>query len=282
MGVSIEATSSAAAFLEGAGSFLEEREAAHCLTLGFAGAVRARPELAAVSFRIARVAGRIVATTMGFDESGDLTLSEVDDAAAIPALADAAGEAIREVHAPSEHADALAATIGARIGRHVAAPPHAAEQRIFELTEVVAPTGVPGALRRIDEADRAIVVAWLAAFEAEAIGGDPAPDDAWFEALLRRPGRAAFLWQVDDRPVSMCTTGGPTAHGIRFGGVYTPPELRGHGYASACVAAASQRHLDEGRTRCFLLTDLADPTANHIYEAIGYRPVRDFAWRLLR
>jgi predicted GNAT family acetyltransferase len=48
------------------------------------------------------------------------------------------------------------------------------------------------------------------------------------------------------------------------------------------VAAASQRQLDEGRTRCFLLTDLANPTANHIYEAIGYRPVRDFAWRVLR
>jgi predicted GNAT family acetyltransferase len=282
VGVHIDSTSSAADFLEGAGSFLEQREAAHCLTLGFAGAVRAQPELAAVTFRIARDGGRIVATTMGFQDSGDLTLSEVDDVRAIPALADAAGEEIREVHAPSEHADVFAATIGARIGRRLASPPHAAEQRIFELTQVVPPAGVPGSLRRVAEADRAIVVAWLAAFEAEAIGGDPVPDEAWFEALLTRPGRAAFLWEVDGRPVSMCTSGGLTAHGIRFGGVYTPPERRGHGYASACVAAASQHHLDAGRTRCFLLTDLANPTANHIYEAIGYRRVRDFAWRLLR
>jgi len=282
MGVIVESTSSAAEFLLATGPFLEEREAAHCLTLGFAGAVRDSPELAAVTFRVARVAGRIVATTLGFVDSGDVTLSEVDDPAAIPALADAVGDDIREVHAPSELVDGFATAIGARTGRQVAKPPHAADQRIFELTEVVAPVGVPGGLRRAVEADRATVVPWLAAFEAEAIGGDPAPDDAWFDALLTRPGRAAFLWEVDGRTVSLCTTGGRTAHGIRFGGVYTPLALRGHGYASACVAAASQRQLDEGRTRCFLLTDLANPTANHIYEAIGYRPVRDFAWRVLR
>ena len=76
----------------------------------------------------------------------------------------------------------------------------------------------------------------------------------------------------------MCTTGGRTPHGIRIGAVYTPPVLRGRGYASACVAAASQSQLDAGRTRCFLLTDLANPTANHIYQAIGYRPVRDIGW----
>jgi predicted GNAT family acetyltransferase len=33
--------------------------------------------------------------------------------------------------------------------------------------------------------------------------------------------------------------------------------------------------LDEGRTYCFLYTDLGNPTANHIYQAIGYEPVTD-------
>ena len=33
--------------------------------------------------------------------------------------------------------------------------------------------------------------------------------------------------------------------------------------------------LDEGRRFCFLCTDLANPTSNHIYQAIGYRPVVD-------
>ena len=54
------------------------------------------------------------------------------------------------------------------------------------------------------------------------------------------------------------------------------PTQRRRGYASNLVAAASQRELDGGRRACFLFTDLANPTSNHIYEAIGYEPVRDF------
>ena len=57
--------------------------------------------------------------------------------------------------------------------------------------------------------------------------------------------------------------------------VYTPPELRGHGYASAVVAALSQRLLDAGHQYCALYTDLANPTSNSIYQKIGYTPVSD-------
>ncbi len=68
---------------------------------------------------------------------------------------------------------------------------------------------------------------------------------------------------------------GRTPHGIRISGVYTPPEWRGHGYASACVAHLSQRMLDDGRSFCFLFADLDNPTSNDIYQQIGYRPVCD-------
>jgi predicted GNAT family acetyltransferase len=64
--------------------------------------------------------------------------------------------------------------------------------------------------------------------------------------------------------------------------VYTPPELRGHGYATAVTAELSRRLLDgrlfDGRRRfCFLYTDLANPTSNAIYERIGYRRVCESA-----
>ncbi len=57
--------------------------------------------------------------------------------------------------------------------------------------------------------------------------------------------------------------------------MYTPPEARRRGYASALVASVSQAALDAGRRFCFLFTDQANPTANHIYQAIGFEPVRD-------
>ena len=47
------------------------------------------------------------------------------------------------------------------------------------------------------------------------------------------------------------------------------------GYASNLTAAVSQALLDEGRTFCFLYTNLANGTANRIYQAIGYEPVTD-------
>jgi uncharacterized protein len=58
--------------------------------------------------------------------------------------------------------------------------------------------------------------------------------------------------------------------------VYTPPPYRGRGYASNCVAALSQHLLDEGWKKCSLVTDLANPVSNSIYQKIGYRPVCDF------
>jgi predicted GNAT family acetyltransferase len=68
---------------------------------------------------------------------------------------------------------------------------------------------------------------------------------------------------------------GETPHGIRIGPVYTPPQMRGRGYASNLTAAASQDQLDAGRRFRFLFTDLANPTSNKIYRQIGDEPVCD-------
>jgi len=84
-----------------------------------------------------------------------------------------------------------------------------------------------------------------------------------------------FIWDTDNRPVSTATLMGPTPNGIRISLVYTPPEFRGRGYASACVAALTQRMLDSGKQFCFLYSDLANPTSNKIYRAIGYETVCD-------
>jgi predicted GNAT family acetyltransferase len=67
----------------------------------------------------------------------------------------------------------------------------------------------------------------------------------------------------------------PASGGVtRIAGVWTPPELRGHGYASGVVAALSAARLDAGEA-CMLYSDLANPTSNAIYGAMGYRRVGD-------
>jgi predicted GNAT family acetyltransferase len=85
-----------------------------------------------------------------------------------------------------------------------------------------------------------------------------------------------WLWE-DGEPVSLASCSAPTPTGIRIGPVYTPPERRGRGYATALVAELSRRLLAEGHRACYLYADLANPTSNAIYERIGYRRVADSA-----
>jgi hypothetical protein len=152
-------------------------------------------------------------------------------------------------------------------------------ERIFRLEEVIPPRPVEGAMCVATDADQELLAEWLGEFNAEAIGQvtDPAAMRAFAARWIARQGRAMYLWVVAGRPVSMVGVSGETPSGIRVAPVYTPGELRGRGYASALTAAVTQEQLDSGKRYCFLFTDLANPTSNHIYQAIGYRPVSDVA-----
>lgn len=161
-------------------------------------------------------------------------------------------------------------------------------QRMFRLDTVNPPptspahsTGVPGRLRPAAHADRALLIEWVGAFQAEAIAGGPHTDVAAVVDRVLGQGDGGWLWEDCGEPVSMLTTSPPAAGVVRISTVYTPPGGRGKGYASACVAAASQRILDRGADACMLYTDLANPTSNKIYQVIGYYPVGDATiWRL--
>jgi GNAT superfamily N-acetyltransferase len=150
-------------------------------------------------------------------------------------------------------------------------------ERIYQLTEVRAPRGVPGSLRAATGDDLPLLAAWIVAFQAEALGEDmPLTEARQVAGAWLAGSRRAYLWESEaHQPVSLACAVGQTPHGIRIGPVYTPPELRGHGYASACTAAVSRAQLDAGRRWCCLYTDLANATSNHIYMEIGYQPVAD-------
>ena len=91
---------------------------------------------------------------------------------------------------------------------------------------------------------------------------------------MRRESARSSCGRTTASPVSLAGHAGETPNGARVGPVYTPPELRGRGYASALTAALTEQLL-ERRRFCFLFTDLANPTSNSIYQRIGYRPVTD-------
>jgi hypothetical protein len=146
--------------------------------------------------------------------------------------------------------------------------------RLYELKRVNPIPPTPGRLRLATANDLDLITAWTFAFQNEALNrGDLA--ESREVARYRINEQALYLWE-DEQPVSMAAKTRPTHHGICLSLVYTPPELRGRGYATACVARLSQLFLDSGRNFCVLFADLSNPTSNSIYQKIGYTPVCDF------
>jgi uncharacterized protein len=148
-------------------------------------------------------------------------------------------------------------------------------QRIYQIERVTGPSRVaPGALRLARESDASLLASWIAAFAAEATPDDRV--DAAEAARHRITHGMLSLWEDPD-PVSMAAWSGKTPNGVRINLVYTPPSLRGRGYATTCVGDLTRRLLEQGNRFCFLFTDLANPTSNSIYQQLGYRPVCDTA-----
>lgn len=191
---------------------------------------------------------------------------------ALPLLVDEVERVYRDIPAvlgPEPQARVFAALWSERRGVAARA---GMRQGIYQLERVIPPSRLPaGRLRTGSQEDVRLVVTWLSAFSAEA--GLP-PVDAERKAAEDVARGALCLWE-DGEPRSMAGEVAHTPHGARIGYVYTPPEWRGRGYASACVAGLSQRVLGSGRRFCFLYTDLSNPTSNAIYQRIGYERVCD-------
>lgn len=147
-------------------------------------------------------------------------------------------------------------------------------ERLFRLDELVMPQPAPGKSRPATAADADLLTEWTVAFCAEVGIEEPLSGrDSTMHAISE--GRR-YLWEVDGTPV--CDVGhGPVVGGqVRLGPVYTPREHRGRGYASNLTAHVTAELLSTGLVPT-LFTDLANPTSNRIYQALGYRAVADAA-----
>jgi predicted GNAT family acetyltransferase len=263
-------------FLERVRDFLASREAEHNLILGLAGRLRRNPLLYGSEPYLASVSahGRVVAAALRTPPH-NLILSEVDDERAVDALVGdvrAAFDVLPGVLGPSRAAERFVRRWEAVTGSRARL---AMAQRIYRAESVTPPHGIGGSMRPYAAEDRECALEWLDAFGAEAVR-TPVVESAAaiLDHRLGDPEGGIVLWD-DGNPVSLAGYGGPTPNGIRIGPVYTPPELRRRGYATALVAELTQALLDGGRRFCFLFTDLANPTSNTIYQRVGYRPVTD-------
>ena len=63
---------------------------------------------------------------------------------------------------------------------------------------------------------------------------------------------------------------------VQIGGVWTPPALRGHGYARCAVAGSLQHARNNGVRRAILFTDEENLGAQRSYVAVGFLPIGDY------
>jgi GNAT superfamily N-acetyltransferase len=271
-----------AAFRAAADPLLLAQEALNCLVIGLAATLDAGQD----------------GTFLGVVEDGGgtpvlaalrtpprfLVLSAAvgDPRAAAEALAAhwaASGSPLPGVSGPRVEAAAFSAAWTARRGgtsrREMA-------ERVYELEAVTWPAPVDGGMRAVGPDDLPLMRDWAIAFAREALPEERDPEAAGTELVARRCPEVLGvhglrLWENGaGHPVALAGYAGPTPHGIRVGPVYTPVAQRRRGYASALVASLSQALLEAGKARVYLFTDLANPTANALYQRIGYRAVGDF------
>lgn len=244
-----------------AGAFLRREPVAHNLVLSLLHARVARP-----------IPGRYWMALTGNGVAGVAFQSPLDFSATITPMADQAVVAV--VDAIADAGVALPGVVGdaataARFAgqwterrRSAATPLYG--QRLYELLTVEPRSGSRGTLRRMRPGERDLVVQWLSAFLSEL--GEPVRDPA--QTVDSRP---FYVWD-DGEVCSMAAHTEPIENVVRVQYVYTPPELRSRGYASALVGELSRLLQSEGR-RVILFTNLANPTSNSIYRQIGYRAV---------
>ncbi|WTW95827.1 GNAT family N-acetyltransferase [Streptomycetaceae bacterium NBC_01309] len=201
-------------------------------------------------------------------------LAHTADAALAP-LADtlaAGGPTTLSVNARTAVSDAFAEIWATRTGT---TPRVLQAQRLFRLGTLTPPDPAPAGLARAAGTDDvAALVDLVRAFDAEA-APDAGPRDVAAQVEMRLAHGGFTLWELDGAPVSFAGQTPAVAGAARIGPVYTPPEHRGRGYASAVTAARTEAALAAGADEVLLFTDLANPTSNSIYRKIGYEPVED-------
>ena len=264
---------SAEAFLEVAQPLLMTAEAENNLLLGVAQGIARNPSAAKDPYLATVAGGAGVLACAVYIAPYKLVITRANREP-IAALARDVFEAVPQldgVSGPSRSADDFALAWSKLSGVE---PTLGMRMRIHETRKVV-DSALPsprGLFRPAAAPDVKLLAAWTEAFVSEARIPEPVDATRIVEDSITR-GRL-HVWE-DGSPVSMAAWTGKTPNGVRINFVFTPRDLRGKGYGTACVTALTKQQLDHGNAFCWLYTDVSSAASPNIFKRIGYWPVSD-------
>jgi len=146
---------------------------------------------------------------------------------------------------------------------------------------VVPPPLASGAVRCRHPAEHELVVLaqWRASFSVEALGASDALDlrrASQADVLLQHARAADWVLVRGETPVAYAVFNAMLPDIVQIGGVWTPPEFRGRGYARSVVAGSLVAAGKQGVARAVLFADPLNAAARAAYLSIGFAIVGDY------
>ena len=156
----------------------------------------------------------------------------------------------------------------------------------LDLSEIIVPHALSSGTvtcRPPHPGERDTLCAWRMAYDIELLGAIDSPESrhraaAFLDAQIAEGN--AWVALQDGVPVSLSAFNATLPEIVQLGGIYTPPELRGRGFAKVAVAGSLIAARDRGVSRAVLFT--GNPSAVRTYKAVGFRHGSDYSLVLLK
>ncbi|OWA36000.1 hypothetical protein B9G55_09015 [Saccharibacillus sp. O16] len=155
-------------------------------------------------------------------------------------------------------------------GRHGLEVEEHMELVAYDCPSVQSPVGVPGRLRQTYAADEPTLAAFLSGFVWDAFGETRSAESFAEDAARMAVSGQVYIWEVEGTPSAMLQLASASKRHCRMNEVYTPPECRKRGYASALVAQLCLKLLGEDLTP-MLYADKKNPDSNGVYRKVGFQ-----------
>lgn len=139
-----------------------------------------------------------------------------------------------------------------------------------------------GELRPLGALDQDLAISWRAHYQQEVLGADPrnakqrAKHDVAHQ-LAQNSHRALF---IDGTPVAVTGFNAMYRDTVQIGGVYTPPDHRGHRYAGAALLHHLQEAATNGKRTAILFA--ASESARRAYQHAGFHQSGSYTLCVLR
>jgi ribosomal protein S18 acetylase RimI-like enzyme len=214
------------------------------------------------------------------------------------------------VQAPAGHAPAVAREAVRRSGRAVtgfsgpwdqvvaarralglAAAPTARDSRdelyVLDLARLAVPPELAAGgvrCRHPEPGELELLVDWRVRFAVEALGATDRPElhrASRADVRLHHARGSDWVLLAGAAPVSYSVFNAMLPEIVQIGGVWTPPELRGRGYARSVVAGSLLAARKQGVNRAVLFADPLNAAARAAYVALGFGIVGDYGLVLL-